>query len=192
MLRDVGAMLARTAPDQLAALARSVASLNVHVTYDAAIESPELIDSISTLGFSKVVIGQLALFDGMLGRWAIDVLGSRACIELALDGDYLFDPPPGAFGLSANEAAERMLALGAPSLLIRDVTGTELPLRMLRHASDELGLVTVFSGRVRTLSDIRELAVVSSGNLHEVVVGDPLFDGSMRINEAIAAASGNG
>jgi phosphoribosylformimino-5-aminoimidazole carboxamide ribonucleotide (ProFAR) isomerase len=185
-------MLARTAPDRLAALARSAATLNVPVTYDAAIENPDLIDVVASLPFTRVVIGQLALFDGMLGRWAIDVLGDRTCIELALDGDYLFDPPPGAFGLSANEAAERMLTLGAPSLVIRDVTGTELPLRMLRHTSDELGIQTLFSGRVRTLADIRELTVVSSGNLSEIVVGDPLFDGSMRINEAIAAALGNG
>lgn len=188
VLRDVGAMLARTDPGRMRAIAEGVSRLGVPVTYDAAVEDVDLMDLAAALPVQFVSVGQLALVDGVLGRWAVDLLGARCCIEMALDGDYLFDPPPGAFGLSANEAAERMLTLGAPTILVRDITGTELPLRVLRHLADEVALPTYFSGRVRTLSDIRELRVVGSGNLRQVFVGDPVFDGSIRLAEANAIA----
>ena len=156
---------------------------SVPVVLDAGLSHGDMIDRVARMPFAAVVLDAQALFDPMLLRWALDVLGERTMVELRSDGDYLYDPPESGYALELVEAARQLRFQGVRRVLLRDVTGTELPLPRLQAIAD-VGLDVTFQGMVRNLDDLRDIAAMTSPHVHAVIVGDALYDGRIRLAEA--------
>jgi phosphoribosylformimino-5-aminoimidazole carboxamide ribonucleotide (ProFAR) isomerase len=182
-VRDVDGRLA-AAPGQATWLGELVDQAEVPVQLDAALFDPSAIERVARIGLATIVVAQVAAFDPALLRWAMDLLGHRLVVELQVDGQYLFDPPRAGYALELIEAARRLKFQGVRHVLFRDVTGVELPLQRLRELTVDVGMGVTFAGLVRSLDDLRELTVIDSSNLLAVVVGEPIYDGRIRLADA--------
>jgi len=165
------------------------AARGLPVQLDASLTDSRVIEWVSKVGFHTVVIGMQALWDPALLRWALDLLGPRLVAELNVDGGYLFDPPEGGFGLELADAVRQLHFQGVRHVLIRDVTALEVPLTRLQSVSGNLAMDITYHGPVRTMDDIRELGMLDPRHLRGVVVGAPLYDGSMDVAEASRLAA---
>lgn len=148
-----------------------VAMAVVPVRLDTRLRDAQRLERLVRCPFGTVVLGQWALGDAALVRWALDLLGSRLCLELQVDGEYLFDAPPSAFGTEVVDVLGMLHVQGVRRVLYRDVTGQELPLQRLLEIGDRVpGVQLTYQGAVRTPSDVGELRMV--GRVLEAVVVD--------------------
>jgi phosphoribosylformimino-5-aminoimidazole carboxamide ribonucleotide (ProFAR) isomerase len=162
---------------------------DVPVQLDSAVHDSSAIERLAAVPFDGIVVGMKALFEPMLLRWALDLLGPRLVAELNVDGDHLFDPPPHGFSLELGEAVRQLHFQGVRHVLFRDITGLELPLNRLQTVCGTLGMGVTYAGPVRSLDDIRELTMIDPVHLLGVVVGEPLYDGRVDIGRATRLVS---
>jgi len=104
-------------------------------------------------------------------------------VELASDGDHLYDPPANQFDMELVAAAKRLQQLGVHRVLVRDVTGVELPLMRLQQLCRAVTMQVRYSGIVRSLGDVEELTVVGP-QLEMIFVGEPVYDGRLDLAKA--------
>lgn len=188
-LRDVdGVFGSSELPPWLASTIEAAGTAPVQL--DAALADSQAIERATGLGFDSVVISMRALFEPMQLRWALDLLDRRLVVELQADGDYLFDPPAGAFGMELREAVRQLHFQGVRHVLIRDVTALEVPLTRLQDLGGNLGMDITYQGPVRTLDDIRELTMLDPRHFHAVVIGEALLTGELDIARATEIAGG--
>lgn len=173
-----------TTPDTLEWLERVADSVGVPIQFDGAIENSQALERVARRSFSQVVLSMSAVFDPLMVRWALDLLGDRLLIELCIDGTRLFGAPPAFADLEAIELAHQLRVQGIERLLIRDVTGVDLPVNLLRTLCDDAYSKITFAGLVTSLSDIRELRRINREGMEAVIVGEPLFDGRINLEEA--------
>ena len=190
-LRDVDRSIS-DAPDNASEwLRRLVDTIGVPVQFDGGLADSKALEVLAGIGFETVVVGPHAVFDPLYLRWAMDLLGRRLVVEVQTDGDHLYDAPKGMFHVELVEAVRQLRFQGVRHILLRDVTGLELPLNRLRTICHDIGIRVTFSGPIRSLDDIRELAVVGSEDLVAVVVGEPVYDGRVRLADANRIAAGS-
>jgi phosphoribosylformimino-5-aminoimidazole carboxamide ribonucleotide (ProFAR) isomerase len=140
-----------------------VAVAGVPVRFDGHVHDGARIERLSRAGFGAVTVDQHAVFDPMLLRWALDLYGARLLVEIQVDGEYVFDAPPAAFGKELVDVLADLHFQGVRRLLYRDITGAELPLRQLLELADRLpGLRMTYQGRVRGVGDVAELAMLGA------------------------------
>ncbi|MCW2926050.1 MAG: 1-(5-phosphoribosyl)-5-((5-phosphoribosylamino)methylideneamino)imidazole-4-carboxamide isomerase [Thermoleophilia bacterium] len=168
-----------------------VAVAGTPLRFDGRLHEGSRIERIARAGFAAVVVDQTAVFDPLVLRWALDMFGDRLLVEVQVDGDYVFDAPPAAFGRELVDVLGDLHFQGVRRLLYRDVTGTEVQLGRLLQLSDRLpGMRFTYHGAVRGLGDVEELAAL--GHLIDAVHVDSRLvdDGSVDLVAAnrIAAA----
>lgn len=161
----------------------------VPIRIDARLHAGDAIERFARTTCSSIIVDQSAVFDALLLRWALDLLGDRLVVELQLDGDYLFDPPPAAFGIDVIEALGAMHFQGVRRVLLRDVTGEHAPLRqLLTIANRHSGMRLTYVGAVRSVTDIADIASVGPCVEAVVVAADYIDDGRINLAAANLAA----
>lgn len=185
-IRDVDGSYASN-PAGSDALGVIAAAVDVPMQFDAALTDPRAIERVSRTRTASVVISMEGLFEPLLIRWALDTLGAgRTVLEIPADGEYLYDPPPNGFAMRVADAAQAAQRAGVEHVLIRDVTALAPSIHLLRRICADTQLQVSYSGPVTSAGDIRELAIVGA-QLRSVIVGEPLFDGRLPIDQALAA-----
>lgn len=185
-LRDVdGSLVSSSAgSDALGVMAAGIA---VPVQLDAAVSDMRAIERIARTRVDAVVVAMEGLFEPLLIRWALDTLGSdRTVLEIRADGEHLFDPPPEGFSMTLPEAVAAAVAAGVRSVLIRDVTSVAPSLDRLQRAVGQHDIHVTYCGPVRSADDIIELGIIRP-SLGAVVVSEPLYDGRLPVEAALAA-----
>lgn len=168
-----------------------VAVAGVPLRFDGRLHQGARIERLARAKFDSVVVDQTAVFDPVVLRWALDLYGPRLVVEVLVDGDYVFDPPPAAFGRELVDVLGGLHFQGVRRLLYRDVTGEALPLQRLLELRDRLpGTKLSFQGGVRSVDDVAELAMV--GDAIEAVLVDAgrIVDGELDLAAANRAAAG--
>lgn len=173
-----------TSPENLDWLEQVAKAAGVPVQFDGAIAGSQALERVARRGFASIVLSMEAIFDPLLVRWALDLLGDRLVIEICADGDGLFGAPASSADMEVIELAHQLRVQGVERLLIRDVTGVSLPINMLRRLCDEARAQVSFSGLVTSLEDIRQLSRISRTAMEAVIVGEPLYDGRINVGEA--------
>ncbi|MCW2974083.1 MAG: hypothetical protein JWN72_2356 [Thermoleophilia bacterium] len=170
-----------------------VAVVGVPVRFDGRVHDGARIERLAKAQLGTVVVDQSAVFDPIILRWALDLHGSAICVELLVDGEYVFDPPPAAFGRELVDVLERLHMGGARRVLYRDVTGQALPLQRLLELGDRApGVRFSYHGSsVRTVTDIAELALVGAGLEAVLVDARLVLDGGFDLAAAHRAAVPN-
>ena len=166
-----------------------VAVAGVPLRFDGLLHQGNRIERIARAGFDSIVIDQRAAFDPVTLRWALDLCGPRLIVELQVDGDYVFDAPPAAFGLEVVDVVAQLHFQGVRRLLYRDVTGETLPMQRLLELGDRApGMRFSYQGPVRGVDDIAELALVDTAIEAVLVNAERVLDGAIEIASANRAA----
>lgn len=166
-----------------------VAVAGVPLRYDGRLHEGSRIERFARAGFASVVVDQTAVFDPMVLRWALDMYGPRLVVEVQVDGEYVFDAPPAAFGRELVDVLGDLHFQGVRRLLYRNVTGQDLPTQRLLEFVDRMpGTRITYQGGVRDIEAVSELAMV--GPAIEAVLVDSLCvtDGDLDLRAANRAA----
>jgi phosphoribosylformimino-5-aminoimidazole carboxamide ribonucleotide (ProFAR) isomerase len=167
-----------------------VAVAGVPVRFDGRIHDGARIERLSRAGLASVTVDQAAVFDPLLLRWATDVFGAKLVVEVQVDGEYVFDAPPAAFGRELVDVLADLHFQGARRLLYRDITGEHLPLLRLLELADRLpGLTLTYQGPVRGVDDVAELAMVGPALAAVLVDSKLVLDGALDLRAANRAAA---
>ena len=168
-----------------------VAVAGVPLRMDGRIHQGTRIERFARAGFASVVVDQTAVFDPVVLRWALDVFGARLVVEVLVDGEYVFDPPPAAFGRELVDVVGDLHFQGVRRLLYRDVTGQAVPLQRLLELRDRIpGATMTVASRVRDVDDIAELARLGASVEAVLVDAELVRDGSLDLGDANRAAAG--
>ncbi|MBC7460046.1 MAG: hypothetical protein H7287_01655 [Thermoleophilia bacterium] len=167
-----------------------VAVVGVPVRFDGHVHDGARIERLAKAQLGTVVVDQTAVFDPIILRWALDLHGPAICVELLVDGEYVFDAPPDAFGREVVDVVERLHMGGARRVLYRDVTGKALPLQRLLELGDRAPGVgfTYHGSALRTVSDIAELALIGASLEAVLVDAQRVLDGAFNLAAANRAA----
>lgn len=167
-----------------------VAVAGVPLRFDGRVHEGSRIERLARAGFGSVVVDQTAVFDPVVLRWALDLYGPRLVVEVLVDGEYVFDPPPGAFDRELVDVLGDLHFQGVRRLLYRDVTGEALPLQRLLELRDRLpGTGITVSTRVRSVDDVAELSMVGTSIEAVLVDAELVRSGSFDLEAANRAAA---
>jgi phosphoribosylformimino-5-aminoimidazole carboxamide ribonucleotide (ProFAR) isomerase len=169
-----------------------VAVAGVPIRYDGRLHEGTRIERLTRGGFASVVVDQGAGFDPVVLRWALDLYGARLVVEVQADGEYVFDPPPAAFGRELVDVVADLHFQGVRRVLYRDVVGDAPPVQRLLELGDRLpGVRFSYQGRVRDVDAVAELALVRPAVEAILVDARLVLDGSFDLRAANRAAAPN-
>ncbi|MCB0879101.1 MAG: hypothetical protein KDC46_09000 [Thermoleophilia bacterium] len=185
-----GTLAGDVLPQWLEAL---VAVAGVPLRFDGHLHQGSRIERLARAGFESIVVDQSAVFDPVLLRWALDLYGTRLLVEVKVDTDYVFDPPPAAFDQEIVDVLGNLHFQGVRRALYRDVTGEDLPLQRLLELADRTpGLRLTYQGAVRDVDAVAELAMLGPA-IEAVLVDEQLvLADAIDLREAKRAASSAG
>jgi phosphoribosylformimino-5-aminoimidazole carboxamide ribonucleotide (ProFAR) isomerase len=167
-----------------------VAVAGVPLRFDGRVHEGSRIERLAKAGFGTVVVDQTAVFDPVVLRWALDLYGPRLVVEVLVDGEYVFDPPPNAFGRELVDVLGDLHFQGVRRLLYRDVTGETLPLQRLLELRDRLpGTGITLATRVRSVDDVAELSMIGTGIEAVLVDSELVRSGLFDLEAANRAAA---
>ncbi len=169
----------------VSALARS----GVRVQVGGGLRTEKAVEQALEAGADRVVVGTRAVLDpGWLERLCVR-WGERVVVALdARDGRVVIRGWTEAIPLGVEEAAGRALGCGARRLLVTDVAADGVlagPNLSLYRTLVSSGASVVASGGVRHAEDVRALR---RAGVDGVVVGRALYEGTLRLEDALEAA----
>ncbi len=168
-----------------------VAVSGVPLRFDGHLHEGSRIERFARAGFASVVVDQTAVFDPLVLRWALDMFGPRLVVEVQVDGEYVFDAPPAAFGRELVDVVGDLHFQGVRRLLYRNVTGQDVPTQRLLELADRMpGARITYAGGVRDVEAVAELAMVGSAIEAVLVDAMRVTDGDIDLDDAMRAANG--
>ncbi|MBN2149711.1 MAG: 1-(5-phosphoribosyl)-5-[(5-phosphoribosylamino)methylideneamino]imidazole-4-carboxamide isomerase [Anaerolineales bacterium] len=145
-------------------------------------------DALSA-GVSRVVLGTAAISDPQLVASALQRFGSE-CVAVALDarqGQALLRGWQSQSGLQVHELAQQLARQGLRILIYTDVecdgTGAGVNWPAAQQIAQASGMQVIASGGVNSLKDIQQ---VRQARLAGVIIGSALYQGTLRLEEALA------
>lgn len=180
-------------------IAEICAALAIPVQVGGGLRDLDAIRSVLDAGAEWAILGTAAAADPALleeacarhpGRIAVGI--DQRDGKVAVDG-WLADAPA-----SALEIARRAERAGAAAIVFTDIRRDGTGLGANLEATLELAAAhtvpVVVSGGVARLDDVRaaRAAFDAGANLRGVIIGRALYEGHVRLADAIAAASGEG
>ena len=172
---------------------RIVAAFPGKVQLGGGIRDRAAIDRWLALGVDRVVIGTAALEDPELVRGAARDLPGRIVVGVdARDGMVATRGWADVSDVPVADLAARFADAGVAALLFTDVgrdgmlkgCNIAATLRLARHTR----IPVIASGGVASLGDILDLARHSSDGIEGVITGRALYDGRMKLADALKIA----
>ncbi|HZR81192.1 MAG TPA: 1-(5-phosphoribosyl)-5-[(5-phosphoribosylamino)methylideneamino]imidazole-4-carboxamide isomerase [Candidatus Binatia bacterium] len=190
---------ARGARAQGSLIARICAALAIPVQVGGGLRDLDALASVLDAGAERAILGTAAALDPTIAeracaRWpgriavGIDLRDGRVAIE-----GWLRDAAAGA-----DEVAARADAAGAAAIVLTDVrrdgTGVGANLDATVDFAARHPTPVIVSGGVGSVDDVRRAraAFDRGANLAGVIVGRALYEGRVRLADAVAAAAGEG
>ena len=156
-----------------------------------------LIDTVEKLlagGVRRVVVGTSVVTDVDFVNEALRRYPDRIAIGIdARDGLVKVSGWTADSKIGALELAQKLEALGAQIVIYTDISrdgvlqGPNIPAVLSMIESTRLNVIA--TGRVSSLDDIRKLGQLKQSRLEGVIVGKALYEGLIKIEEALAIAS---
>jgi phosphoribosylformimino-5-aminoimidazole carboxamide ribotide isomerase len=178
-------------PARLGALASIAASAAVPVQFGGGLRTEADVEAAFAAGAARVVLGTAALRDPALLARVCAAHGDRVAVGLdARDGVVRVSGWTESAGLPLREAATRVVAAGAPRLIVTDIAHDGMmtgPNVALYGTLRPLGVPMIASGGVRSAADVRALR---AAGLEGAIVGRALYDGALALVDALREARG--
>jgi phosphoribosylformimino-5-aminoimidazole carboxamide ribotide isomerase len=172
----------------LQAMARAVAT---PIEFGGGVRSREVAEAVLAAGAERVIVGTAAIEDPALARELAAALGPRLVLGVdARDGLVATRGWRTASNVTATELARQAREWGVARLIYTDIgrdgTLTEPNYASLRMVIEAAGLPVIASGGVAHVEHLRRLRALGAEG---AVVGKALYDGLVRLDEALAAVS---
>ncbi len=165
----------------------------LRVQYGGGLRDEGAVERALEAGADRVVIGTRALEDPGWLRAVCARFGERVVVAVDVRGGVArVRGWTESAGLTAEAAARQAVDCGAVRLLVTDVDADGAlagPNLALYRSLSAVGARLLASGGVRDVDDVRALA---SLRLEGVVVGRALYEGRLRLPEALRVARGEG
>ena len=175
----------------VAEISQSYPTLKIQL--GGGIRKMETLEAIFAAGIQRAVLGTAAVTDRAFVTDALSRYPDRIAIGIdARDGlakvsGWTEDSKIGAIAL-----AQKLEDLGARLVIYTDISRDgvlEGPnITAMRQMIQETGLTVIASGGVSSLDDVRSLAALEDPRLDGVIIGKALYEGLIRIEEALEAA----
>lgn len=180
-----------------AAVAAILAAVRVPVQLGGGIRDQGAIERWLNAGIRRVILGSIAVKDADLVRSACRAFPGRIVIAIdARAGTVATEGWAVATALTAKELARRFADAGAAAIIYtnieRDGTLAGLDLeRTLELARQASKTPVIASGGVGSLADLRRFRGKAAGVIEGVIVGRALYDGRLRLEDALRLLDGD-
>lgn len=160
------------------------------VQVGGGIRTMAALDSVLRTGVRRAVLGTSAVVDPEFVKSALRSWGDRVAIGIdARDGIAKVSGWTEDSQLNAVELARRLEGEGATVVIYTDIArdgvlvGPNLP--SLRQMLAGTGLNVIASGGVSKIDDVRELFEMKESRLDGVIIGKALYEGLVRLEDAL-------
>lgn len=176
-------------PVQLQLIGEIARSVGVPLQVGGGIRTLEDLRAVRSAGAGRVVMGTAAVGDRELRLRAVEEAGAALVVAVdARDGIVATHGWQRASGVDVLELSEELAADGVASVLYTDVArdGMDLGAALEKTAEVARMVPTIASGGVRGAEDVVALRKIEG--VTGVVVGTALYEGSVTLEELLAAA----
>lgn len=179
------------------AIERICAVDGISVDAGGGVRSVERIRALTDAGCSRVALGTALVRDPDFAREAAASFGGALAADIAARGGMVkVDGWREGAGLSAQSLAAQLAGWGFRHLVYTDIARdgmqTGIDAEAYRAMAQVTGFPVVASGGMSSLDDIRALQALGEGAVEGAIVGRALYEGSFTLEEALAAARGEG
>jgi phosphoribosylformimino-5-aminoimidazole carboxamide ribotide isomerase len=170
-----------------------VEAVDVPVEFGGGVRSLEDVRDLCKLGVARVVLGTVAAESPHLLKDIVSEFSARVCVGIdARDGRVMTRGWESATPLLAVELARSVAECGVERIVYTDIArdgmlggpNIEQTLAVARAANVKV----TASGGVSSLDDIKRLRDAGDSRLDSVIVGKALYEGKLKLEEAIQAA----
>lgn len=177
-------------PKNMKSVAEIVGAVEIPVELGGGMRSMESIDEAFEVGVSKVVLGTKAVEDINFITTAIKKYGGRIVVSVdSKNGFVVLQGWTKTSSVNAIDMARKMENLGAAAVIYTDVTvdGTLNSPNFIRldNFLSNVNISVVVAGGIASLNDIKKLRALKRRNLQGAIVGKALYEGTIKLKEAI-------
>lgn len=172
-----------------------LAAVSVPVQLGGGIRNLAAIEGWLEAGVSRVILGSVAVHDPSLVRAACRSFPGAVAIAIdARQGQVATDGWARESEIPAAELAARFDDAGAAAFIYTDITRDGmlggLDLERTLALARQLRTRLIASGGVGSIEDLRQLKERAGGTVEGVIVGRALYDGRVRLDEALRLLEG--
>jgi len=181
-------------PANLDAIRSIVAAVDISCEVGGGIRDVGSAAKLFSLGVSRVIFGTIAVAEPEVVRRAVERFGpGRIVVGLdARDGLVAVRGWTETSEVSALDLADRMKGFGVARIIYTDIRRDGMFTGPNVEATVELArksrLAVIASGGVSTVADVERLAAHEADGIEGVIIGKALYDGTIRLEEALHAA----
>ncbi len=188
-----GAFAGRPAND--AVITRLIAAVRVPVEVGGGIRQLDVIEHLLDNGAARVILGTAAVTSPELLEAACARFGDRVAVAIdARGGVVVTHGWVAATAERALSAATRVARAGARRIIYTDTSRDGMLAGPNLTAFEEMlrvvDIPVLASGGVASVDDVRRLRALEPAGLEGIIVGRALYEGRVRLEDLIAAASG--
>ena len=178
-------------PKNREAVAAIAKSLTIPVQVGGGIRTLATIQEYLDMGVGRVILGTVALRDPDLVAAACRLYPRRIALGIdARDGMVAVEGWQEATDTDVRSLAERYSHLDLAAIIYTDIhrdgMSTGVNVDATRRLLESTAIPVIASGGVASLDDIRDLMPLVSLGLEGVIVGRALYNGTVRLPEALA------
>ncbi|MCM3734716.1 1-(5-phosphoribosyl)-5-[(5-phosphoribosylamino)methylideneamino]imidazole-4-carboxamide isomerase [Bacillus cytotoxicus] len=162
-------------------------AVRIPVQIGGGIRSVVAIETLLSVGVTKVILGTAALYDRSFLEEAVWLYGDKIIVGIDAKDGYV--ATRGWLDVSETsyiELAKEMEKVGVQTLIFTDIsrdgTLTGPNFEQLQKLQDEVSIQIVASGGVSSLVDVEKLQDM---NLYGVIIGKALYDKKVMLEEAL-------
>lgn len=155
------------------------------------------IDELAAAGAARIALGTVLVTEPGFAEVAARGFGELLVADIAArEGQVKVNGWRDGVQREALDLVAELAALGFKHLVFTDIARdgmqTGIDVDAYRAIARTAGFPVVASGGISTLDDIRRLAAAGDGVIEGAITGRALYEGSLALEDALAAAEGRG
>jgi len=182
-------------PVNMAVITEIIKAVNIPVQLGGGIRTLENISQCLEAGVQRVILGSIAVRQPELVAAACKQYGDRIVVGIdARDGIAAVEGWGQTGGISAEELAKRMVAVGVARIIYTDISrdGMLSGVNVAATASlaQTAGIPVIASGGVKDMADMKAIKAAENAGVEGVIVGKAIYMGSLNLIDALKLARG--
>ena len=180
-------------PQNTEVIKKILSSVQIPIEVGGGIRTLETIENTLELGVKRVILGSVAVQNRSLVKEACQRYRDRVVVGLdAKDGITVIDGWGVSGGIPAVELAKELASFGLKTIIYTDIsrdgTLSGVNIEATSKLAIESGVDIIASGGVKSLEDIHALKKREVDGIVGVIAGKSIYEGTLSLSEAIAAA----
>ena len=180
-------------PQNTEVIKKILSSVQIPIEVGGGIRTLETIENTLELGVKRVILGSVAVQNRSLVKEACQRYRDRIVVGIdAKDGITVIDGWGVSGGIPAVELAKELASFGLKTIIYTDIsrdgTLSGVNIEATSKLAIESGVDIIASGGVKSLEDIHALKKCEVDGIVGVIAGKSIYEGTLSLSEAIAAA----